>query len=83
MILTVIPLQTLSGSNTARESMPKYVQDIMLLAPNTHFVQLSQAILYRGAVLTVVWPQLLSLLGIGAALFAISLGRFRKTIGQM
>jgi len=83
MILTVIPLQTLSGSNTARESMPKYVQDIMLLAPNTHFVQLSQAILYRGAGLTVVWPQLLSLLGIGAALFAISLGRFRKTIGQM
>ena len=38
-----------SGGTTPRESMPEIVQNIMLIAPTTHFVELSQAILYRGA----------------------------------
>jgi ABC-2 type transport system permease protein len=29
--------------------MPQLVQDVMLFAPTTHFVELGQAILYRGA----------------------------------
>lgn len=83
MILVLLPLQMLSGGSTPRESMPELVQNIMLVAPTTHFVELSQAILYRGAGLTVVWPTFLTLLVIGSALFAISLSRFRKTISQM
>jgi len=59
------------------------VQDIMLAAPTTHFVAAAQAILYRGAGLSVIWPQMLALVAIGAVLFATSLRRFRKTIGQM
>ena len=39
--------------------MPVAVQNIMLAAPTTHYVRLAQAILYRGAGLDVVWPQLL------------------------
>jgi ABC-2 type transport system permease protein len=54
MVLTLLPLQLLSGGMTPRESMPQLVQDIMLLAPTTHFVELGQAILYRGAGLDVV-----------------------------
>ncbi len=50
----------------------------MLAAPNTHFVILAQAVLFRGAGFDVVWPQLLALIGIGAALFAVSLRRFRR-----
>ena len=76
-------MQVLSGSVTPRESMPQFIQDIMLFAPNTHFVMLSQAILYRGAGLDVVWPQFLWLAGIGAVLFSISLARFRKTLALM
>ena len=83
MVLTLLPLQLLSGGSTPRESMPQLVQDVMLLAPTTHFVSLGQAILYRGAGLDVVWPQFLALLAIGAVLFALSLARFRKTITQM
>ncbi len=45
LILVLLPLQMLSGGMTPRESMPRFVQDIMLLAPTTHFVQLAQAIL--------------------------------------
>jgi ABC-2 type transport system permease protein len=83
MVLTLLPLQMLSGGATPRESMPELVQSIMLLAPTTHFVSLAQAILYRGAGLDVVWQPFVALAGIGCVLFALSLQRFRKTISQM
>ena len=83
MILILLPLQLLSGGTTPRESMPQLVQDIMLLAPTTHYVSQSQAILYRGAGLDVVWPQFVCLALIGSILFAVSLSRFRNTINQM
>jgi ABC-2 type transport system permease protein len=83
LMLILIPLQLLSGGVTPRESMPQIVQHLMLAAPTTHFTELGQAILYRGAGFNVVWPQFLALIGIGAAFFAISLWRFRKTLGQM
>jgi len=79
MMLVLVPLQMLSGGATPRESMPHAVQNLMLAAPNTHFVMAAQAILYRGAGLDVVWPQLLAI----ALLFAASLARFRRTISQM
>ncbi|KGB80877.1 membrane protein [Rhodovulum sp. NI22] len=78
LMLVLLPLQVLSGGLTPRESMPDIIQNLMLLAPNTHFVILSQAILFRGAGLSVVWPQLLALAAIGAALFFLSLARFRR-----
>lgn len=83
VVLAIMPLQMLSGGTTPRESMPGPVQDIMLAAPTTHFVELGQAILFRGAGLDVVWPQFLALLLIGALLFAGALARFRNTIGRM
>ena len=83
MMLTIMPMQMLSGGNTPYESMPQLVQDIMQVAPTTHFVALGQAILFRGAGLDVVWPQFVALGVIGGALFAFSLARFRKTIAQM
>jgi ABC-2 type transport system permease protein len=83
MILLLIPLQVLSGGTTPRESMPAFVQFVMLAAPNTHFVMLAQAILYRGAGLSIVWPQFVSLALIGATLFGLSLTRFRKTLATM
>jgi ABC-2 type transport system permease protein len=83
MVLTMMPLQLLSGGSTPRESMPQLVQDIMLIAPTTHFVELSQAILYRGAGIETVWKPFLWLVVIGAALFWFSLARFRKTLSSM
>ncbi len=83
LILILIPLQVLSGALTPRESMPDFVQKIMLLAPNTHFVKLAQAILYRGAGFSIVWPYFLALIAIGSVLFLISLARFRKTLALM
>ncbi|HEY6633020.1 MAG TPA: ABC transporter permease [Rhizobiaceae bacterium] len=78
VIMVLIPMQLLSGGVTPRENMPEIIQVIMLAAPTTHFVMLAQSVLFRGAGLTVVWPQLVALLAIGVAFFAFSLRRFRQ-----
>ncbi|MCR6631438.1 MAG: ABC transporter permease [Magnetospirillum sp.] len=83
LMLALLPLQMLSGGTTPRESMPDFVQALMMAAPTTHFVMLAQAILYRGAGLDVVWPQFVALTVIGGSLFGVSLARFRKAIGTM
>jgi ABC-2 type transport system permease protein len=83
MIVVLLPLQMLSGGYTPRESMPVLVQNIMLAAPTTHFVSLAQAILYRGAGFSIVWPQFLALIAIGSVFFVLALRRFRKTISSM
>ena len=80
MILVVVPLNMLSGSSAPPESMPPAVQTIMLAAPTTHFVSLAQAVLFRGAGLSVVWPQLLANLAIGSIFFLVALTRFRRTV---
>ena len=82
-MLTLLPLDMLSGGMTPRESMPLLVQSLMLAAPTTHFVAASQAVLYRAAGLSIIWPQLLALAAIGTVFFSVSLWRFRNTISRM
>ena len=83
--LLVIPIlllmQLLSGSSTPMESMPFWLQIVVqTVSPTPHFVALAQAVLYRGAGLSVVWPQLLALAALGSIYFAFALTRFRRVI---
>lgn len=80
-ILLIMPLQMLSGTMTPFESMPEAVQRIMQFAPTTHFVRIAQAILYRGAGLSVVWPNVLAMIAIGGVFFVTTLTLFRRSIG--
>ena len=80
VILVILPLVLLSGAVTPRESMPQVVQIIMQAAPTTHFVSLTHAIIYRGAGFDVVWPQFVTLVGIGVVFFTTALLWFRKAI---
>jgi ABC-2 type transport system permease protein len=82
VILTIIPLQLLSGGVTPRESMPELVQWIMSGAPTTYFVKLAQAILYRGAGFDAVWPNFVAMIVIGAVFFLAALARFRRSVTQ-
>ncbi len=82
VILTIIPLQLLSGGVTPRESMPELVQIIMSGAPTTYFVKLAQAILYRGAGFDTVWPNFVAMSVIGAGFFLAALVRFRRSVTQ-
>ncbi|MDX9844304.1 MAG: ABC transporter permease [Aquabacterium sp.] len=83
MILVLLPLQILSGGMTPRESMPDLVRYLMMGAPTTHFVSFAQAILYRGADLSIVWPQFAAIGLIGTAFFVAALKRFRSTVSSM
>lgn len=80
IILVLIPLQILSGGMSPRESMPEIIQHLMLAAPTTHFIELAQSILFKGAGLGIVWPQLLALLAIGTVFFMIALSRLRTSL---
>ena len=59
----------LSGNLTPFDSMPEMIQKIMYLMPTSYFVQISQAILFRGAGLDVVWDDMLHIFIIGLVYF--------------
>jgi len=67
----------LSGAATPVQSMPAALQAIVPFMPTTQFVAFSQAILYRGAGLSAVWPQLAGICVSGGLFLALALARFR------
>lgn len=75
-----VVMNLLSGGTTPLESMPEALQTIMQVSPATHFVKFAQAVLYRGAGLGIVWPQLLAVAVIGGVFFLFALARFRATM---
>ncbi len=75
-----VVLNLLSGGMTPLESMPDTLRTVMQLSPATHFTSFAQAVLYRGAGLEIVWPQLAAVVAIGAAFFAFALARFRQSM---
>ena len=73
--------QLLSGSSTPMESMPVWLQTVMqTISPTPHFVAFSQAVLFRGADITLVWRPLVAMLIIGVVYFAVAHRRFRRVI---
>ncbi|MCF8466386.1 MAG: ABC transporter permease [Sneathiella sp.] len=82
VILTYIIMNLLSGGTTPLESMPEWLQFIMQVSPSTHYVGFSQSVLFRGAGLGIVWPQLLAMIAIGGAFFTVALWRFRKALAE-
>lgn len=73
--------QLLSGSSTPMESMPLWLQYVMLtISPTPHFVAFAQAVLFRGADLSIVWKPLAAMFVIGCVYFSFALSRFRRVI---
>jgi ABC-2 type transport system permease protein len=73
--------QLLSGSSTPMESMPVWLQYVMqTISPTPHFVAFSQAVLFRGADISLVWRPMVAMIIIGAVYFAVAQGRFRRVI---
>ncbi|HML29496.1 MAG TPA: ABC transporter permease [Hyphomicrobium sp.] len=81
-ILVVLPMIMLSGGYTPLESMPRGLQFVMEWVPSTHFVKIAQAILFRGAGVDIIWPNLLVIFVIGGSLFAMALSRFRASVSR-
>jgi ABC-2 type transport system permease protein len=75
-----VVMNMLSGGVSPLEAMPRPLQIVMRAAPSTPYTSFAQAVLYRGAGLDVVWPQLAAMAVIGAVFFALALTRFRTTM---
>ncbi|WP_375055749.1 ABC transporter permease [Zobellella sp. DQSA1] len=73
-------MQLLSGGVTPLDSMPEPLQGLMQFSPSTHYVAMAQAILYRGAGMDVVWPQLLAIVTSALVFFILALRRFRNMV---
>jgi ABC-2 type transport system permease protein len=77
----ILIMMLLSGATTPMESMPLWLQYVMkTITPMPHFVEFAQNVLFRGAGLSIVWPQLLAMTAIGAVYFGFALHRFRRVI---
>ncbi|ACJ01071.1 ABC transporter permease [Rhodospirillum centenum] len=75
-------LDLLSGSTTPVESMPDGLQTVLQASPAVHFVKLAQAILFRGAGIETVWPQMLLLAGLGLVFLLVALSQFRAMLAR-
>ena len=63
------------------ESMPVWLQYVMqAISPTPHFVSFAQAVLFRGADITLVWRPLAAMLVIGSVYFLFAMNRFRRVI---
>ncbi len=78
-----IMMSLLSGGQTPLESMPVPLQKFMQFVPSTAFVSFSQAVLFRNATSSMVWPDLLKMFLIGSAYVTYSLSRFRKMLAAI
>lgn len=81
VLMMIMPMMMLSGGISPIESQPDIVQPFTLLLPSRHFMAFAQAVMFRGAGLEVIWPQLLAMSGLGLVFLAGSLRLFRRSIG--
>lgn len=72
----------LSGAATPVQSMPPAMQPVVALLPTTQFVALTQAVLFRGAGLDIVWPQLAGIAAAGGLFLVLALTRFRAMLAR-
>ncbi|MDJ0388435.1 ABC transporter permease [Roseomonas sp. E05] len=79
----LILLMLLSGSMTPLESMPPWLQQALQVSPAVQFVGFAQAVLYRGAGLRIVAPQLLALLLLGGLFLGVALFRLRRSLARV
>ena len=75
-----LPAFMLSGFAFPIRSMPLAVQTLTYLNPVRYFMEIVRGIFLKGIGLTVLWPQVLTLLVIGTALIGLSILRFHKRL---
>jgi ABC-2 type transport system permease protein len=76
----VNPMFTLSGFSFPIASMPVAMQWLTYLDPVRYFLVVIRATFLKGVGLAILWPDLLGLLGIGAAFMSVAVLRFRKSL---
>jgi ABC-2 type transport system permease protein len=80
LLLIFYPMWLLSGALTPPESMGPVMRYASLLSPVRHYVDFGYQVLFKGNGLTDVWPDIVGILLLGVALFAISVWRFGRLL---
>jgi ABC-2 type transport system permease protein len=79
-MLTYLPIMQLSGGISPVENQPDILQRITWFLPSRHYLDFANSVLFRAAGLDVVWPQILTVAGLGTAFLSVSLVLFRRSI---
>lgn len=83
IIPVIIVMILLSGGMTPMESMPEWLRLLMqLISPAPHFVAFTQSVLYRGAGLGLVAPEMAAMAAMAAVALAVALARFRRVLAN-
>jgi drug efflux transport system permease protein len=75
-----MPAIIFSGFGTPISSMPETLQWLTYLDPLRYFLDVLRGVYLKGVGLDVLWPQLTAMAVFGAAMLAISVFRFRKSL---
>jgi ABC-2 type transport system permease protein len=76
----MFPMMILSGFAFPIANMPAPIRILTYLMPLRYYLVVVRGIFLKGSGLDILWPQLLALLGLGAAFIGISVARFRKQL---
>ena len=76
----IFPAMLLSGFAFPIENMPEPAQWLTMLNPLRYYMVIIRGIFLKGIGIDILWPQLAALGGLGAALLALAVKRFHKTL---
>jgi ABC-2 type transport system permease protein len=79
MFMFFLPAMIFSGFFFPVENMPVFFQYVTLLDPVRYYVEAVRAIFLKGAGIGVLWPQIVTLFGMGGAILWLATTRFQKT----
>ena len=80
MLPLFIIMNLFSGATTSRSNMPELARALSEYWPSTQYAIYSQSVIFRGAGLHELWPQLLNMGVAGILFLALALIRFRKML---
>jgi ABC-2 type transport system permease protein len=78
--LFLTPAILLSGLIFPIANMPLFFQYLTLVNPLMYFVIVSQGIFLKGAGLALLWPQMLSMTGLGLVMLTLAVLRFKQHV---
>lgn len=80
LMMVIMPMMMLSGGLTPIESQPLIIQPLTWFFPSRHYMAFFQAVAFRGAGFSIIWPQLLTIIGLGFIFLSASLALFRRSV---
>jgi len=77
-LFLVGPMLLLSGITAPFESMPRWVQTVMIVSPLRYYIDVTYGVMLKGAGLDLLWKPVGAMLLLGGTLFGYGMWRFRR-----